>query len=68
MTYAYQVLMISLSNLGAWFGAITGWREELEWGLRIFATVAAAALSIVSIWAIVRKQTHPAPAKEAPKS
>lgn len=58
--------MMALSNLGAWFGAITGWREELEWGLRIFATMAAACLSVVSIWAIVRKQTQPA--KEAPKA
>ena len=65
ITHAYQVLMISLSNLGAWFGAMTGWREELEWGLRIFATAAAAGLSIVSIWAILRKQAQAA--KQDPK-
>ena len=64
-SHAYQVAMMALSNFGAWFGAITGWREELEWGLRIFATAAGAGLSLVSLWAIIRKQAQAA--KEAPK-
>jgi hypothetical protein len=42
-------LFVALSNVGAALGVIASWQEHLEWGLRIFGTVAAITLTVVSI-------------------
>lgn len=52
---AFAKTMIAGSNLGAWLAAIGTWKEDLEFWLRIIATIAAIALSVVSIFLQVKK-------------
>ena len=55
MTEFLSTSFVAATNVAAWLGAIAGWQEDLEWVLRVGATIAAMVLSVVSVWYQVRR-------------